>query len=191
MQISSTEELTRKIDMITAGVYKYLNRQLREEISKENSTTIANYVLAQKTEVNLADTYRVNILTTLITLSLSLKNKQFKNMIKDDIISYLDTNRKSEDLDPLHRWIGSYNEKRQRLVKFFRWLYNPNQQPTARITPDFMKNIPKLKRKEISIYKPTDLWRIEKRRVVTPLICCTCEAEYYLIKQNIRFVRFV
>jgi hypothetical protein len=42
----------------------------------------------------------------------------------EDILLYLDSLRKREASDPLHKWIGTYNEKRQRLVKFLRWLYN-------------------------------------------------------------------
>ena len=62
----------------------------------------------QKTEVNIADTYRANILTTLISLSKSLDNQPFKTMTRDDILYYLDTVRKPEVSDPQHKWIGSY-----------------------------------------------------------------------------------
>ena len=64
-------------------------------------------------------------------------------------------------LNQLHKWIGSYNVKRQRLITFFRWFYNTNKSPSDRQTPEFMKQIPILRRKEQSIYKPTDLWTNE------------------------------
>jgi hypothetical protein len=79
-------------------------------------------------------------------------------MMGEDILLYSDSLRKREASDPLHKWIGTYNEKRQRLVKFFRWLYNPNKMPSDRPTPEFLKRIHALKRKEQSIYKPGDLW---------------------------------
>jgi hypothetical protein len=104
---------------VTSGLQKYVYKQLTEQASRENSTAIADYILAQKVEVNLANTYRANIITTLITLSKFLDNKPFQNMTREDILTYLDNLPKPESSDPLHRWIGSYNEKRQRLAKFF------------------------------------------------------------------------
>ena len=44
------------------------------------------------------------------------------------------------------------------LLRFFRWLYSPNIEHGNRPTPAVMENIPKLKRKEVSIYKPSDMW---------------------------------
>jgi hypothetical protein len=43
--------------------------------------------LAQKIEVNPSDTFRANILTTLITISKSCSNKLFKEMTREDILA--------------------------------------------------------------------------------------------------------
>lgn len=127
--------INRKLQTTTSGLQKYLYKQLTEQVSKENSLIIADYILAQKIEVNLSDTYRANILTTLITISKFLDNKSFKAMTMEDILSYLNNLRNPEIFDPLHRWIGSYNEQRQRLAKFFKWLYNPEIDVSKRPTP--------------------------------------------------------
>jgi hypothetical protein len=58
----------RKIEVVTEGLHKYIDRELTEEVSTENAITIANFILAQKIEINLADTYRktfINVLTVL------------------------------------------------------------------------------------------------------------------------------
>ena len=60
--------------------------------------------------------------------------------------------------DPLHKWIGTYNIYRMHLLRFFKWLYFPDIEPNKRSKPPFLENIPKIKRKEKSIYKPSDLW---------------------------------
>jgi len=148
--------LMKKIDQVTEGL-AYMNKQLTEKVSKDNAIVIANYIIAQRTEVNCADTYRRNMLNTLISLSIKLKNKSLKEINSEDIAYYLNEFRKPESIDPLHKWIGTYNELRQRLIKFFRWLYYPDVKPEDRKTPQFL-GMPKLRRKEISIYKPTDLW---------------------------------
>ena len=50
---------------------------------------------------------------------------------------------------------------RIQLLRFFKWLYYPNIEPDKRPKPKIMENIQQLKRKEKSIYKPTDLWTAE------------------------------
>jgi integrase len=82
-------------------------------------------------------------------------------MIRSNILGYLDTLRKPKESDPWHKWIGTYNLRRIYLLRFFKWLYHPQLEPGNRPTPDVVINIPQLKRKEQSIYKPSDLWSAE------------------------------
>jgi hypothetical protein len=76
---------------------------------------------------------------------------------RNDLISFLESFRKSEASDPMHKWIGTYNTYRNHLLRFFKWLYYPDIEPTKRSKPQVIENIPQLKRKEQSIYKPTDM----------------------------------
>jgi integrase len=83
-------------------------------------------------------------------------------MTRNDILSYLDSPRKPEASDPLHRFIGTYNLRRINITNFFKWLYYPDILPSAnRPIPDVVKNIAKLMRTEISTIKPTALWTEE------------------------------
>jgi integrase len=77
---------------------------------------------------------------------------------RDDLVSFLDSLRKTESVDPLHKWIGTYNTYRIELMRFFKWLYNPDTEYKKRPKPSVIENISELRRKEKSIYKPTDLW---------------------------------
>jgi integrase/predicted nucleic acid-binding Zn ribbon protein len=58
----------------------------------------------------------------------------------------------------MHKWTGTYNVYRIHLLRFFKWLYYPDIEPGKRHKPAVVENIPELKRKEKSIYKPSDLW---------------------------------
>jgi integrase len=95
--------------------------------------------------------------------------KKFVGMTRDDILSYLDKCRKLENEDPLHKWIGSYDVKRVILTRFFKWLYYPgidspkkrSELSAAERKPECIMGIAKLKRKEVSCYKPSDLWTQE------------------------------
>jgi integrase len=78
-------------------------------------------------------------------------------MQKHDIISFLDSKRKNEVADPLHASIATFNLYIVILTRFFKWLYYPDLPVKERSKPALV-DIPKLKRREQSAYKPTDIW---------------------------------
>jgi hypothetical protein len=51
---------------------------------------------------------------------------------EEDVLAFLDSFRKPEESDPLHRWIGTYNLFRMYLMRFFKWLYYPDIDPDKR-----------------------------------------------------------
>lgn len=156
------ESLYNKIDVVTEELDKYLRKQLKEQVCRENSEIISDYSLIQKKEMNLSETYRTTTLSILVSFCKALDNRPFLEVKRDHILSYLDRFRKPESVDPLHKWIGSYNLKRECVAKFFKWFYNPDIPTKDRPIPLVMKDIPRLKRKEQSIYLPGDLWTKEE-----------------------------
>jgi NHL repeat len=118
---------------------------------------VVNYVMALKTELNLSAHYRKDIIDLLTKFGLRYN---FKDVTRDDV-AFLDSFRKPETVDPLHKWIGTYNIYRVHLIRFFKWFYAPYIERTKRPKPAVVDNIPELKRKEKSIYKPSDLWTPE------------------------------
>jgi integrase/recombinase XerD len=165
--------LERKIALATEGfTTKFCESILkdRKRLSKENALVVAEYILSMKREVNPRLSYIRSTIQFLSELSRVVGlEKPFKNMTRDeDIIRYLDTYRKPENEDPLHKWIGSYNTKRITLMRFFKWLYYPDIEPETRNKlsssekkPECIMGISKLRRKEKSCYKPSDLWTQE------------------------------
>jgi integrase len=153
-----------RLDLITARARPYLKEHLLHKISRENCSVIINYILAMQTETNLSNSYRLDTIHKLKQLAEfhgleEKKSKSFREMTRQDIIDFLDRLRKPEDVDPLHKWIGSYNLTSTILLRFFRWLYYPDVAPSKkRPIPPVMENILQIKRKETSIYKPTELW---------------------------------
>jgi integrase len=165
-------EIQRKITLATEGfatTNKFCELILRDRsrISKENALTISNYIIAMKREINP----RPNTIRTAIQFLAELSKtvgieKKFEDILRDDILLYLDNNRKPENDDPLHKWIGSYNVKRMTIFRFFKWLQYPDVDSSKRRyelfeserKPECIIGIPQLKRKEVSCYKPSDLW---------------------------------
>jgi integrase len=102
------------------------------------------------------------VIFLLCKFSTYFKNtKTFGEIVRADLLSFLDSFRKAETVDPLHKWIGTYNTYRIHLMRFFKWLHSPDIDPDKRPKPEVIQNISQLKRKERSIYRPTDLWTPE------------------------------
>jgi integrase len=150
-------EIDAKLFMITKGLRREIYNGLKN-ISNENASIIADYISAIITETNPSDNYRKDIIRFLYTFSKRNRNKPFKSIRREEVISFLKAIQKSESMDPLHKWIGTYNQYLIYLVRFFKWLHFPNEEQSKRPRPKVVSKIPSLKRKEKSIYKPSDLW---------------------------------
>jgi hypothetical protein len=162
--------LERKIILATEGFTSRFSESIlrdRNRLYQENAIVVAEYIIAMKREVNPRPNYIQYTIQFLAELSRLIDiGKKFIDMTREDILCYLDKCRKPENSDPLHKWIGSYNIKRITLMRFFKWLYYPNVVDPKRRNelsskekkPECILGIPQLKRKEISCYKPTDMW---------------------------------
>ena len=151
----------RKINLITEGLEPRFSKAL-VNISNENALAIADFILSINIEISVSDNHKRNYINVLTQLSKFYhNNKSFKEMNRQDILLFLDSLRKPENSDPLHKWVGTYNQYTVLLIKFFKWLYYPDIEPHKRVKPQLLENIFQLKRKEISIYKPSDLWTKE------------------------------
>jgi integrase len=166
--------IERKIALATEGftTHKFCELVLkdRNRLSEENALTICDYVIAMKREFNPRLSYKRGTIQILSELSKAVgSEKKFIDMTKNDVLLYLDKCRKPENEDPLHKWIGSYNLKLVVLSRFFKWLYYPdiedskrrNQLSELENKPECIMGIKQLKRKEVSCYKPSDLWTQE------------------------------
>ena len=145
-QSPSPEFLDRKIDFAIADLcsQQELSKGLHG-VSPENALIISEYIKAMMTESNPSDNYRRDNIRILCIFSKYNKDKPFKAITRNDIISFLDRYRKSEAADPLHKWIGTYNLFKIYLLRFFKWLYYPDIEPDNRPKPDVIDNIPQLK----------------------------------------------
>jgi hypothetical protein len=112
--------IKRKIENATEGLSSNCFNHLFDMVlpgSKENALTICNYMSSIKSEINPSDHYRKSTILLLCRLSIFFKNaKPFKEITREDLLSFLDSYRKPESADPLHKWIGTYNVFRIQLL---------------------------------------------------------------------------
>ena len=127
--------LERQINLITEGLPPaYADRLYR--ISRDNALSIIDFILSMKIEINLSIHHIMNNITALRLLSNFHNNKKsFREMTRDDILSYLNRLRRPESTDPLHKWIGSYNLHKNYFVRFFKWICYPDIEAAKRPKP--------------------------------------------------------
>ena len=146
----SESYIENKIAIATEGFeFEYQANQIRNLSIKENALSITNFLIECKNE-GVGISTRLSYTFTLCKSS-EYVNKAFVDFTRDDVLSYLDSHRKTEDADPKHKWKGSYNLRKIHIGKFFKWLKKP----------EVLEGIHAQKRKEKSTYSPSDLWTEE------------------------------
>jgi pyruvate formate-lyase activating enzyme-like uncharacterized protein len=90
-------------------------------LSEDNIKTVVRYIMAIRIEINFSTNYRKDIIELLTRFARyhHNNNKLFKDATRDDVIAFLDSHRKTETQDPMHKWIGTYNIYRVHLIRFF------------------------------------------------------------------------
>jgi hypothetical protein len=83
--------------------------QVLQRESSKNLDIINDYITAMQTEINLSKGYKTLTIEILTKLSQFHKDKPFANMKREDIITYINSLKKPDAQDPLHKWIGTYN----------------------------------------------------------------------------------
>lgn len=73
------------------------------QVLKSNADVINEYFDAMQTEINPSNNYKKINRNTLTMLSRFHINKAFTKMKREDILSYLNSHRKSDEMDPLHK----------------------------------------------------------------------------------------
>ena len=89
---------------------------------------------------------------------------------KQQIISFLDTKRKSVDSDPDMRWETTWNHYLNRLRFFFRWFHNLYLRSESVGEPEWetpdMVRIKSKKSKRVSTYSESDIWDLEELKIL-------------------------
>lgn len=111
--IEDNMELDRKVILATECFTTAKRSELilkdRTRLSEYNALTVCNYIIAFKHEVNPRPSYIQYTIQFLSELSKIVGiEKRFEDYTKDDVLLYLDSCRKSESEDPMHKEFG-YN----------------------------------------------------------------------------------
>ena len=105
---NATVYLDSNIKDVCEGLQPQYSKCL-SSISMENALTISNYIKTMRTDINLSDNYRKDTIKLLCIFSKFNNDKSFRVATRTDILAFLDSFRRTEAIDPMHRWIGTYN----------------------------------------------------------------------------------
>ncbi|MGA9170755.1 MAG: hypothetical protein WBZ20_11495 [Nitrososphaeraceae archaeon] len=108
-----------KFKIATYGLSYYSINLLKKQ-SKQNASTIVDYVISLNEEINPSTHYKKDQIQVLSQLSTCYQQKPFLEMTRQNVLSYLNSCRKPEEIDPVHKWIGTYNLRRIFLLRFFK-----------------------------------------------------------------------
>ena len=165
---SADRELVNKIETITQHQRPYLRKILLHiaAANPKNAKILCDYIIAEQNEINIKESTKQGKIKNLAWLIRFLNNKNLQAINKEDILLYLNSLRKPLSVDPSQRSIGTYNSRQMIFLKFFKWLFNPDEpDPKKRITPPCMVGVRRLPRQQISPYKPSDLWTDEEHSI--------------------------
>lgn len=146
---------------VTADLKRYRINQLKN-MPQNNSRLVIDYLNSRMGEGNLKPASRANTIDRLSRLSSFHGGKSFREMTAEHIFSYLDSIRRTENEDPMHKWIGTYNLSIIKIVSFFKWMYEPDTHSSNRKIPSFLASVKCLKRKEKTTCCAKDLWTQEE-----------------------------
>jgi hypothetical protein len=116
----------RKLEVVAAGLSQEFSGLFQDKITRQDALRVMGYLISLNAEVNPFVNYRRDIIKCLTRFCHYYKQSFYpkgqanlRQLDRKDVLAFLDNLRKSEMVDPLHRWIGTYNLYRVHLIYFF------------------------------------------------------------------------
>ncbi|MGE5660658.1 MAG: tyrosine-type recombinase/integrase [Ignavibacteriales bacterium] len=146
----------------TSSLNNHYFIKIAKRMSASNADLLARFIILNRRDGIVSNNTIELYIDGIVYLENYNNHKDLNKIGKEDIISFLYSYRKSEAVDPLHKWINTYNIRLDAVYKFFKWLYNlKNGSSADGLAPPIMNGIKRLKRKEKSSYQAKDLWTHE------------------------------
>ena len=101
-------------------MYYYVVSIKQETVTNDNANVVTDYLQAMQIETNSSKNYTRLNKSILTSLSQFHRDKPFSNMKRNDIVAFLNSFRKSDVEDPMHKWIGTYNIYLIGIIRFFK-----------------------------------------------------------------------
>lgn len=157
--VTGNPAVDRKLELALEGMPNHTKYQFLTEFPDDNRLIVADFLNDFVTRENITSGTKRVYIHNLLYLSRYLDHKKaFKEVTRDDILAYLQTLRRPLSSDVKQKWINTHNNRLVIYLKFFKWLYYPDLSAKERPTPDVVRDLPILKKKEKTHVQAKDLW---------------------------------
>jgi hypothetical protein len=155
----------RKLDTAVDGLPRFYRKCIMNLLG-ENTKLVVDFINFEVQYNNIKVSSKKNKIQGIVRFAkfLNIKyghDKPFKQYTRQDFIDFQTSLRRSEEADPLHKWVGTYNQFLRMLKPFYKWLYAPEQEGKIRKLPPILEGINQLHRKEVTTYTAKDMWTDE------------------------------
>jgi hypothetical protein len=162
-------------------------RKVEQMSNSVNSDLLKDFYQHMK-DNGTSQNYQKGTLKAMIHFSEHIgATTSFYDVDNKQVVRFLDTKTKPEQIDPDKKWVTTWNDYLWRLKLFFRWLHNKkikeiNGEGEAKAedewkTPPFLQQIKKKKTKRLSPYLETEVWDRDASKIVFSIE--TPEAKHY------------
>jgi hypothetical protein len=151
---SNDIKIGQRITEATSGLNNHYFTMVAERMSASNADLLSQFIIQNRQNSIIANNTIEMYIDGIVYLENYHKHKDLDKMDRNDIMIFLDSYRKPETIDPLHKWINTYNIRHMVILKFFRWLYSSKSGGseimiiTEKIVPPIMNGIKRLKKEK-------------------------------------------
>jgi hypothetical protein len=151
--------LDRKIGQAIDGIEKSYGDKLYS-IGENNALVVADYIAAMNTEINLSPSYRGDNIEALTRFSRYNDNRSFKDLKRADVVAFLDSLRKTEARDPMHKWVGGLAH-----TTYTGFIYCDSSSGSIILTSNQRKGL------SLQWWRISPIYQEERNQSTSPLIC--------------------
>lgn len=147
-------------------------KQIQTLENKIHSEVFLEFFRWLTEEQNSGTRNAITYLKILKMFSNHIGKQNLDSISKEDVISFLDKRKKSIEDDPEKKWERTWNDYLARLVGFYKWISNKDNETEREEwdTPEPIKSIKKKKNKRDSSYSPNDVWSQDDLLLVVKFI---------------------
>jgi hypothetical protein len=133
----------RKLEAVVEGLAPYFRKCILN-FFPENAKLVVDFINSELQYNNIRVLTKKNKIQAVDEFTKFLRKKYgheipLKQVGREDFEDFQSSKRKTESIDPLHRWIGTYNQFIRNLKPFYKYVYHSNVPPKERKAARFSK----------------------------------------------------
>jgi hypothetical protein len=156
----------KKLEDVVDGLPLFFKKSIITLLHK-NAKLVVDFINSEVQYNNIKITTKRNKIQAVTEFIKFWKKKHgyeisLMEVVREDFIEFQTNLHKSEQTDPFHKWVSTYNQFLRNIKPFFKWLFHPNEEPKNRTLLEFLAGINQLYHKERTTYSADDMCGLRK-----------------------------